>query len=102
VGSCGVRTWLQGGCWFAEWCWVLIDGPWHWIPSVGDFHEPILSVWVVYPRCWVVAVGRWVVLRVVLWVFLRGGIDVGAAVLFDVARGGPVLVGFEVRCAWSG
>jgi hypothetical protein len=41
-------------------------------------------------------------LRVVLWVFLRGGINVGAAVLFDVARGGPVFVGFEARCAWSG
>jgi hypothetical protein len=38
--------------------------------------------------------------RVVLSV--RGGIDVGAAVLFDVAQGGPILIRFEARCAWSG
>ncbi|EDR00364.1 uncharacterized protein LACBIDRAFT_314351 [Laccaria bicolor S238N-H82] len=24
-------------CWFAKWRWVLVDGPQHWIPSVGAF-----------------------------------------------------------------
>ena len=33
---------------------------------------------------------------------MREGVDVWAVVVFDVAQGGPVLVGFEARCAWSG
>jgi hypothetical protein len=57
--------------------------------------------------------GRFVGLQVVLWGFswavshnprvaFAREVDVGAVVVFDVARGGPVLVGFEARCAWSG
>ncbi|KIJ95391.1 hypothetical protein K443DRAFT_108867, partial [Laccaria amethystina LaAM-08-1] len=38
----------------------------------------------------------WLVGRCGVHTWLQGGIDVGAAVLFDVAWGGPVLVGFEV------
>ncbi|KIJ89750.1 hypothetical protein K443DRAFT_117580, partial [Laccaria amethystina LaAM-08-1] len=41
LGRRGVRSWLHGGCcipcWFAKWCWVLVDGPQRWIPSVGAF-----------------------------------------------------------------
>jgi len=56
---------------------------------------------------------RFVGLQVVLWAFswafshnprvaFAREVGVGAVVVFDVARGGPVLVGFEARCAWSG
>ena len=41
VGRCGVCTQLHGGCciscWFAKWRWLLVDGPQHWILSVGAF-----------------------------------------------------------------
>jgi len=41
VGRCRVHTWLHGACciscWFTKWHWLLVDGPQHWIPSVGAF-----------------------------------------------------------------
>jgi hypothetical protein len=32
----------------------------------------------------------------------RGGVDIGEVIVFAMAQGGPVLVVFVARCAWSG
>ena len=103
-------------CWFAKGRRVLVDGPRRWIPSVGAFSWANSVSVVVYPGRWVVAMGRWAILWVFRWfcgrfhgllaiirgLRMREGVDVWAVVVFDVAQGGPVLVGFEARCAWSG
>jgi hypothetical protein len=47
-------------------------------------------------------VGECKVLRNPRIVFARGGVDIGAVIVFAMAQGGPVLVMFVARCAWPG